>query len=264
MDSIIVPTRRRRHSGSVDNSDSSTSALKFLSPTLGITPPPRPKSTPGERPTQRRRQKSPTHSSESDSEGERDEGVHASGEMQVDGDERKDSHIFPSIAIASQTTTSAAIANDRPTRPLPSSKSRKMSSALSAASNPYTPIQPTANPSMLPIQAHVARGPAAVSQRKLYVVLEQACLEAYKVSGSGGKSISGPRDSIKGRGRDSGGAKYTLLNCDDHQGILAKTGRDIADARPDITHQVVFFFFQLSIHLSNIHIDPILLILSVF
>ncbi|KAG8996504.1 18S rRNA pseudouridine methyltransferase, partial [Tulasnella sp. 427] len=31
--------------------------------------------------------------------------------------------------------------------------------------------------------------------------------------------------------------KYALLNCDDHQGILAKTGRDIADARPDITHQ---------------------------
>jgi hypothetical protein len=30
----------------------------------------------------------------------------------------------------------------------------------------------------------------------------------------------------------------TLLNCDDHQGFLAKEGRDIADARPDITHQV--------------------------
>jgi hypothetical protein len=29
-----------------------------------------------------------------------------------------------------------------------------------------------------------------------------------------------------------------LLNCDDHQGFLAKEGRDIADARPDITHQV--------------------------
>jgi len=38
-------------------------------------------------------------------------------------------------------------------------------------------------------------------------------------------------------GRDSKEAKYALLNCDDHQGILAKTGRDIADARPDITHQ---------------------------
>ena len=39
-------------------------------------------------------------------------------------------------------------------------------------------------------------------------------------------------------------AKYALLNCDDHQGILAKTGRDIADARPDITHQVGSFPFR--------------------
>lgn len=51
-------------------------------------------------------------------------------------------------------------------------------------------------------------------------------MEAYRVSsGSGGKNAAGKE------------AKYALLNCDDHQGILAKTGRDIADARPDITHQ---------------------------
>jgi len=154
--------------------------------------------------------------------------------MQVDGDEHKDGHIFPSIAISSPTTI--AVTSDRPTRPLPSSKAKKMTSTLSAASNVYTPVQPMANPSMLPVQAHVARGPAAASQRKLYVILEQACLEAYKVS-SGSKSAPGPKDGIRGRGRDSGEAKYTLLNCDDHQGILAKTGRDIADARPDITHQ---------------------------
>jgi rRNA small subunit pseudouridine methyltransferase Nep1 len=54
-------------------------------------------------------------------------------------------------------------------------------------------------------------------------------LEAYRVSsGSGGKNAAGRE------------AKYALLNCDDHQGILAKTGRDIADARPDITHQVIY------------------------
>jgi rRNA small subunit pseudouridine methyltransferase Nep1 len=74
----------------------------------------------------------------------------------------------------------------------------------------------------------------------LFVVLEQACLEAYKVSG--GSSMG-----RGGRGGNEGEAKYTLLNCDDHQGILAKTGRDIADARPDITHQVGFYiFFPLS------------------
>ncbi|CAE6386049.1 unnamed protein product [Rhizoctonia solani] len=96
---------------------------------------------------------------------------------------------------------------DRPTRPLPNSKRR---------------VIPT-NPTMVPVQATVPRTPAQKSNsRRLIVVLEQACLEAYKVS------------SNSGNGRD---AKYALLNCDDHQGILAKTGRDIADARPDITHQ---------------------------
>jgi rRNA small subunit pseudouridine methyltransferase Nep1 len=80
---------------------------------------------------------------------------------------------------------------------------------------------------MLPVQARVPRGNAAVNGgRRLFVVLEQACLEAYKVSSTG-----------KSRNGREGEAKYTLLNCDDHQGILAKTGRDIADARPDITHQ---------------------------
>ena len=255
MDSIIVPARRRRHSGS---SDSSTTALKSIGPNkLAIIPPPRPKSTPGERPAQRRRQKRPAHSSDSEGEGADASREMQTGVMQVDGDEHKDVHTFPSITIVSQTTTtSVAIANDRPTRPLPSSKGRTMSSALSAASKPYTPIQLIANPSMLPVQAHVARGPAAASQRKLYVILEQACLEVYKVSGSGSKSIQGHRDGVRGKGKDSGEAKYTLLNCDDHQGILAKMGRDIADARPDITHQVNFlsffytFFFLLSIYLS--------------
>ncbi|KAH9963310.1 Nep1-domain-containing protein [Russula dissimulans] len=86
---------------------------------------------------------------------------------------------------------------------------------------------PSTNPSMVPVQAQVPRGPAAANgPRRLFVVLEQACLEAYKIT-KVGKSRNG-RDAE---------AKYTLLNCDDHQGILAKAGRDIADARPDITHQ---------------------------
>ncbi|KAJ7446891.1 Alpha/beta knot methyltransferase [Mycena galericulata] len=92
------------------------------------------------------------------------------------------------------------------------------------------PVNPTipANPSMLPVQAHVPRAGIASQHRRLFVILEQACLEAYRISG-------GP---TKGkRGGAEGEVKYTLLNCDDHQGILAKTGRDIADARPDITHQ---------------------------
>jgi rRNA small subunit pseudouridine methyltransferase Nep1 len=88
------------------------------------------------------------------------------------------------------------------------------------------------NPSMLPVQATVPRTPTAkANTRRLIVVLEQACLEAYKLPGA--RTSHG-----KGTNKE---AKYTLLNCDDHQGILAKTGRDIADARPDITHQVCLF-----------------------
>lgn len=98
-----------------------------------------------------------------------------------------------------------------------------------AQPNPHNPVPIIANPSMLPVQAQVPRGGIASSNRRLYVVLEQACLEAYRISSSSGG---------KGRnGKGEGEVKYTLLNCDDHQGILAKTGRDIADARPDITHQ---------------------------
>lgn len=58
------------------------------------------------------------------------------------------------------------------------------------------------------------------STQRLIVVLSQACLETYKMN------TGGP-----------GGDKYALLNCDDHQGLLRKMGRDIAEARPDITHQ---------------------------
>lgn len=106
------------------------------------------------------------------------------------------------------------------------------------------------NPSMLPVQAHVSK-----KQRKLYVILEQACLEAYRVS-SGGSKARGPH------GKSEGDVKYTLLNCDDHQGILAKTGRDIADARPDITHQVYSVFNNfLILFVDLLHLSQCLLTL---
>ncbi|KAF9468762.1 Alpha/beta knot methyltransferase [Collybia nuda] len=210
MESTIIPARRRRHSGSLGNSDH---ALPInADPSSTIEPPPRPKSTPGERPHQRRRQRSPTHSSDEDANIQ---------EISV-----------PTPAVEEQQSMkidSVIVTQERPTRPLPASKSRsKMTSQLSTP-NIQTPIPIIANPSLLPVQAQVARGGIASSNRRLFVVLEQACLEAYRISGSG-----------NGKGRNSKGegeVKYTLLNCDDHQGILAKTGRDIADARPDITHQ---------------------------
>ncbi|OCB88342.1 Nep1-domain-containing protein [Sanghuangporus baumii] len=120
--------------------------------------------------------------------------------------------------------------SERRTKPLPANKKQKgettensgIAPPVAKSSRPF-PI--VSNPSLVPQQA---RPPTTHSQsRRLIVVLEQACLESYRVSSGGGSGKKGK----------SGEAKYALLNCDDHQGILAKTGRDIADARPDITHQ---------------------------
>lgn len=66
---------------------------------------------------------------------------------------------------------------------------------------------------------------------RLIVVLSKACLEVYRHS-SGRKASNGQGGQGQGSTRDA------LLNCDDHQGFLAREQRDIADARPDITHQV--------------------------
>ncbi|KAG0180811.1 hypothetical protein DFQ28_009069 [Apophysomyces sp. BC1034] len=66
-----------------------------------------------------------------------------------------------------------------------------------------------------------AQGGSFVPQaRKVIVVLENASLEAARLN-------SFRHDS-----------KMQLLNCDEHQSILKRLGRDIADARPDIVHQV--------------------------
>lgn len=134
-----------------------------------------------------------------------------------DDDEQKPQDTVPipkSPELQERSTDVNMTESERVTKPLPASKARRL------------PVNP--NPSLLPIQASIPRTPTEKQNtRRLIVILEQACLEAYKVnSGSASKAAKDGRD-----------AKYALLNCDDHQGILAKTGRDIADARPDITHQ---------------------------
>lgn len=146
----------------------------------------------------------------------------------VDGDDMSEDESHPRLdaeasSVAEQPQSDATTpTNDRPTRPLPNARARKL----------------VPNPSMVPVQATVPRTPAQKSsKRHLIVVLEQACLEAYRVS-SGSASRGG---------KDGKDVKYALLNCDDHQGILAKTGRDIADARPDITHQVCPVLFHKSL-----------------
>ena len=134
-------------------------------------------------------------------------------------DDNDDNDVKPQVN--QENPTEVIPPEDRITRPLPL---RAMSVANRAATGP----------GMVPVQPTVPKTPTAkANSRRLIVVLEQACLEAYKVSGG----PTNPSRNLNGRG-PAKEVKYTLLNCDDHQGILAKTGRDIADARPDITHQV--------------------------
>ncbi|KAF2456818.1 Alpha/beta knot methyltransferase [Lineolata rhizophorae] len=61
--------------------------------------------------------------------------------------------------------------------------------------------------------------------QRLIVVLSNASLETYKASTGSGRG-GAPKEE-----------KYSLLNSDEHIGVMRKMNRDISDARPDITHQ---------------------------
>ena len=63
--------------------------------------------------------------------------------------------------------------------------------------------------------------------QRLIVVLSNASLETYKASHGGRNGV------VKDE-------KYSLLNSDEHIGVMRKMNRDISDARPDITHQVCY------------------------
>lgn len=75
-------------------------------------------------------------------------------------------------------------------------------------------------------EQHVPIASTDKDTQRLIVVLSNASLETYKASHSG-----------KAGGKDE---KFSLLNSDEHIGVMRKMGRDISDARPDITHQVRF------------------------
>ncbi|EAL92967.1 18S rRNA pseudouridine methyltransferase [Aspergillus fumigatus] len=73
-------------------------------------------------------------------------------------------------------------------------------------------------------EQHVPIPPNDKETKRLIVVLSHASLETYRAS-HGGRN---------GSGRDE---KYSLLNSDEHIGVMRKMNRDISEARPDITHQ---------------------------
>lgn len=100
--------------------------------------------------------------------------------------------------------------------PRPSSVKVKPEAATSSSSS-SKPVnnrkRPLANPSMVPQQPRVPKtAQEKESTRRLYIVLSQACLETYQLSG-GGPSGAARRDGRYDSGREE---RYTLLNCDDH------------------------------------------------
>lgn len=211
-------TKQRRRSGSPTHRKRPPSL-----PTPDLIP--RPKSTPAhELPPKLRHRVTPDDGVESmdhgldvDEEQADDEVTEAesveSGSSSGDASSTRFSH-----HKNSKSTVPGAPPERRPTKPLPKKN---------LPTPTPTPMQYIDNPHMLPVQHHVPRTNPADNQRRLFVILERACLEAWRIG-----------SSKKGGRNGEGDVKYALLNCDDHQGILAKTGRDIADARPDITHQV--------------------------
>lgn len=82
---------------------------------------------------------------------------------------------------------------------------------------------PPALPQLVPEQ-HVPIPAHDRDTKRLIVVLSNASLETYR-------SSHGNRGGV----RDE---KYSLLNSDEHIGMLRKMNRDVSEARPDITHQV--------------------------
>jgi len=74
-------------------------------------------------------------------------------------------------------------------------------------------------------EQHVPIPTTDKDSRRMIVVLSNASLETYKAVYGGGRP---------GAVRDE---KYSLLNSDEHIGVMRKMNRDISDARPDITHQ---------------------------
>ena len=77
------------------------------------------------------------------------------------------------------------------------------------------------------------------STKRLIVVLSQASLEIFRASGHSNANPMSMNGMRAGRiGAVSKEDKFTLLNSDEHIGVMRKMGRDISEARPDITHQV--------------------------
>ncbi|EEH23475.1 ribosomal RNA small subunit methyltransferase NEP1 [Paracoccidioides brasiliensis Pb03] len=93
-----------------------------------------------------------------------------------------------------------------------------------AFDHPGTQSCPPPKLPQLVAEQHVPISSSDKETKRLIVVLSNASLETYRTS-AGGRNPNGREE------------KYSLLNSDEHIGVMRKMNRDISDARPDITHQ---------------------------
>lgn len=91
---------------------------------------------------------------------------------------------------------------------------------------PRTQSLPPPSLPQLVAEQHVPIQSSDKDSKRLIVVLSNASLETYK-------AVS----SYNGRPGAQREEKFSLLNSDEHIGVMRKMNRDISDARPDITHQ---------------------------
>lgn len=127
---------------------------------------------------------------------------------------------------------------------------RKLSPLTFQINSPSSPIASGTQSCPQPIlpslprmvaEQHTPIAPTDKDTQRLIVVLSNASLETYRSSHGPGRPASAKDE------------KYSLLNSDEHIGVMRKMNRDISDARPDITHQV-----RLRCSLSLSHLLPCL------
>ena len=98
---------------------------------------------------------------------------------------------------------------------LPLHKTLKFLSVINSRKSRW-PLCEQENP-----QDNVITKVAKKEEKRLIIILENANLESCKT-----------------------GKEFSLLNIDDHKGLLSRNGRDFSTARPDITHQCLLMLFD--------------------
>ncbi len=130
--------------------------------------------------------------------------------------------------------------------PTPFAKSSKLTHGMASSLGTQS-LPPPALPQLVAEQ-HVPIASGDKDSQRLIVVLSNASLETYKAShGGGGNRMGMQREE-----------KYSLLNSDEHIGVMRKMNRDISDARPDITHQVGINIMDTSMSSHCPTNDPLL------